>query len=193
MGLIEDRAWDHSVFSQNRDRLLAGEVAAQFLAAVLAEPRVRWLLSSEHFSVDGTLVEAWASTKNFRPRDEREDPPGGGRNAERNFRGEKRSNATHASTTAPDARLYRRGDRPSSVLCCMGYLLMENRHGLVVDVELTSASGTAAREAALAMLARRGPWRSRFTLGADKAYDARAFIGELRRRRVTPTSPATIT
>jgi len=184
---VDDRAWDHSVFSKNRDRLLAGEVAAKFLTAVVAEPRVRGLLSSEHFSVDGTLVEAWASMKSFRPKDDPgTDPPGGGRNAERNFRGERRSNQTHASTTDPDARLYRKGDRQSSVLCFMGHLLMENRHGLVVDAELTRASGTAEREAALAMLDRRAPRGGRITLGADKAFDVRAFVGELRQRGITP-------
>jgi len=188
---MDEAVWNHSVFSKNRDRLLAGEVAGKFLAAVLAEPRVRGLLSSEHFSVDGTLIEAWASMKSFRPKDDPGDaPPGGGRNAERNFRGEKRTNESHASTTDPDARLYRKSDGQSSALCFMGHLLMENRNGLIVDAELTHATGTAEREAALAMIDRRAGRREgrggRLTLGADKAYDVRAFVGDLRARNATP-------
>jgi transposase len=184
---MDEAVWDHSVFSKNRDRLLAGAVAAKFLAAILAAPRVRGLLSSEHFSVDGTLVEAWASMKSFRPKDDPgDDPPGAGRNRERDFRGEKRTNQTHASTTDPDARLYRKGDGQSSVLCFMGHLLMENRNGLVVDAQLTHATGTAEREAALAMLARRAGRGGRLTLGADKAYDVRAFVADLRARNATP-------
>ena len=191
VGLPMDAAvWDPTVFSKNRDRLLAGDIAAQFLAAVVNQKRVQGLLSAEHFSVDGTLIQAWASMKSFRRKDEGDEPPAGdppsrGRNAEANFRGEKRSNDTHASRTDPDARLYRKGNGQSSVLCFMGHLLMENRNGLVVDAELTRASGTAEREAALAMLDRRGRCR-RITLGADKAYDVRGFVGDLRQRRVTP-------
>jgi transposase len=113
---VDDAAWDHSVFSKNRDRLLAGDIAAKFLAAVLAQPRVKKLLSTDHFSVDGTLIEAWASMKSVKPRDGSGEPPaqGGGRNAEANFHGQKRSNATHASTTDPDARLYRKGQGSST-------------------------------------------------------------------------------
>ncbi len=136
MGLgVDDPVWDHSSFSKNRDRLLAGDIAAKFLAAVLAQPRVKRLLSSDHFSVDGTLVEAWASMKSFKPKDGPDGPPstGGGRNGESDFRGHKRSNQTHASTTDPDARLYRKGVGKEAKLCFMGHGLMENRSGLLVD------------------------------------------------------------
>ena len=141
---IDDGVWDHSTFSKNRDRLLDGEIAAKFLTAVLAQPRVRRLLSSEHFSVDGTLVEAWASMKSVKPRDPPEggSPTGGGRNAAADFRGQKRSNETHRSTTDPDARLYRKGPGMEAKLCFIGHGLMENRSGLIVDARLTRVSGT---------------------------------------------------
>ena len=152
---IDDPAFDHSSFSKNRDRLLAGEIAAKFLAAVLARPRVKRLLSSDHFSVDGTLIEAWASMKSFRPKDGGEPPAGGGgRNPDANFRGEKRSNETHASTSDPEARLYRKADGQPSQLSYMGHALMENWNGLVVGAIVTRATGTAEREAALALLDR---------------------------------------
>jgi transposase len=189
VGLSMDApVWDATVFSKNRDRLIEGEIAAKFLAAVLGQPRVKVLLSDDHFSVDGTLIDAWASMKSFRPRDEGsdDDAPPSGRNAQRDFKGEKRSNETHASTTDPDAKLYRKGNGQSSRLCFMGHLLMENRHGLIVDAELTRAGGFAEREAALAMLDRRKPRSRRITLGADKAYDVRAFVTDLRARKVTP-------
>lgn len=183
---IDDAAWDHSSFTKNRDRLLAGEIAGKFLRAVLAQPRVRRLVSSDHFSVDGTLIEAWASLKSFRKTDGGDnDPDGPGRNAERGFHKEKRSNETHRSTTDPEARLYKKGDGQPAKLCYIGHALMENRHGLAVDGGVTQASGTAEREAALAMLDRRSA-RGRVTLGADKAYDVRQFIGDLRARQVTP-------
>ena len=183
---VDDAAWDHSSFTTNRDRLLAGEIAAKFLRAVLAQPRVKRLISSDHFSVDGTLLEAWASLKSFRKTDGSDnDPDGPGRNAERGFHKEKRSNDTHQSTTDPEARLYRKGDGQPARLCYLGHALMENRHGLAVDGGVTLATGTAEREAALAMLDRRRR-RGRITLGADKAYDVRQFIGDLRARRVTP-------
>jgi len=131
---VDDPVWDHSSFSKNRDRLLAGDIAAKFLAAVLAQPKVRRLLSSEHFSVDGTLIEAWASMKSFKPKDGPDEPPSkGGRNGETDFRGQKRTNATHASTTDPDARLYRKGPGQPAKLCFMGHGLMANRSGLLVD------------------------------------------------------------
>src|SRR5215207_2621601 len=150
-------AWDHSVFSKNRDRLLEGDIAAKLLAAVLAQPQVKRLLSTDHFSVDGTLIEAWCSMKSFRPKDEGggDGPPSdgpGGRNAEVDFRGEKRSNATHASTTDPDALLYRKSPGAGAKLCYMGHVLMENRNGLVVDAETTRVSGYAERLAALEMI-----------------------------------------
>ena len=127
---VDDAAWDHSVFSKNRDRLLEGDIAARFLAAVLAQPKVNKLLSSDHFSVDGTLIEAWASMKSVKPKDGSGEPPaqGGGRNAEADFHGQKRSNDTHASTTDPDARLYRKGKGKETKLCFIGHGLMENRH-----------------------------------------------------------------
>lgn len=185
---VDDPVWDHSTFSKNRDRLLEGEVAARFLEAVLAEPRVKRLLSGEHFSVDGTLIDAWASMKSFRPRDGSDDDgtPPAGRNAERDFRGQRRSNETHASTTDPDAKLYRKGNGQSSRLCFMGHLLMEHRNALIVDATLSRAGGTAEREAALAMLDRRPRRGRRITLAGDKAYDVRAFVEDLRERAVTP-------
>ena len=183
---VDDAAWDHSSFTKNRDRLLEGEIAAKFLQAVLAQPKVKRLLSSDHFSVDGTLIEAWASIKSFRRKDESDrDGDGPGRNAERNFHGEQRSNETHESTTDPEARLYRKGDGQPARLCYMGHALMENRHGLAVAGVASLATGTAERETALELLDRRQT-AHRITLGADKAYDVIAFIGDLRSRAVTP-------
>jgi transposase len=182
---IDDPVWDHSTFSKNRDRLLAGDVAAEFLATLLDRPQVRRLWSSEHFSVDGSLIQAWASMKSFRPKDDDGAPPGGGRNPSRDFRGERRSNATHGSTTDPDALLYRKGPGMEARLCFVGHVLMENRSGLVVDTELTRASGHAERMAALAMLDRL-PSSGPATLGADRGFDAKEFVMELRARRVTP-------
>ena len=181
---IDDPVWDHSTFSKNRDRLLEGDVAAEFLATLLDRPKVRRLLSSEHFSVDGSLVEAWASMKSFRPKDDPGDPPEG-RNGSRDFHGERRRNDSHASTTDPDARLYRKGPGQEARLCFVGHVLMENRHGLVVDAELTRASGHAERLAALAMLDRL-PTVGPVTLGADRGFDAKDFVLELRERRITP-------
>lgn len=182
---MDAEAWHPTVFTHNRDRLLEAEVAHEFLAALLALPQVKTLLSNEHFSVDGTLIDAWASMKSFRPKDGSGEPPAPGRNGERNFHNEKRSNDTHASTTDPDARLYRKADGRESRLCFMGHVLMENRNALAVDAVLTHATGTAEREAALAMLDRRTR-SSRITLGADKAYDVTAFVEDLREREVTP-------
>jgi transposase len=185
---IDDAAWDHSVFSKNRDRLLEGEIAAKFLSAVLAQPGVKRLLSTEHFSVDGTLIEAWASMKSFKPTDGSNEPPGdwGGRNQERDFHGERRSNETHTSTTDPEARLYRKGAGKEAKLCFMGHALMENRNGLIVDACLTPADGHAERVAALHMIEPRADRPHAITLGADKAYDAEDFVNELRSMKVTP-------
>jgi len=189
---VDDPAWDHSVFSKNRDRLLEGDIAAKFLAAVLARPRVKRLLSSDHFSVDGTLIEAWASMKSVKPKDgpssDHGEPPaqGGGRNPEADFHGQKRSNETHASTTDADARLYRKGKGKEAKLCFMGHGLMENRHGLLVDACLTLADGHAERVAALHMIEPHADRPRAVTLGADKAYDAADFVNELRSMRVTP-------
>jgi transposase len=184
---VDDAVWDHSTFSKNRDRLLEGEIAAKFLAAVLEQPKVKRLLSSDHFSVDGTLIEAWASIKSFRRKDSSDDDgPGPGRNAERNFHKEKRSNETHQSTTDPDARLYKKGDGQPAKLCYIGHALMENRHGLAVGGGISQATGTAERETALTLIdgcRRRG---RRVTLGADKAYDVTQFVNDLRERSVTP-------
>lgn len=184
---VDDAVWDHSVFSKNRDRLLEADVAAKFLAAVLAHPKVKPLLSDEHFSVDGTLIEAWASMKSLRARDGGDEPPSGGRNGERDFHGEKRSNATHASTTDPEAKLYKKGKGKEAKLCFMGHALMENRHGLVVRAEATEANGVAERKAALEMIDGHAPGTcNQLTLGADKAYDAREFVADLRQKCVTP-------
>lgn len=182
---IDAAVWHPTVFTHNRDRLIAADVAREFLGALIGLAKVKRLLSSDHFSVDGTLIEAWASMKSFRPKDGSGEPPGPGRNGERDFHKEKRSNETHASTTDPDARLYRKADGQPSRLCFMGHVLMENGNGLVVDAALTHATGTAEREAALAMLDRR-KGKHRVTLGADKAYDVTGFIGDLRARKVTP-------
>ena len=182
---MDAQVWHPTVFTKNRDRLLEADVAREFLTVLMGLPRVRRLLSDEHFTVDSTLIDAWASMKSFRPKDGSGEPPAPGKNGERNFRAEKRSNATHASTTDPDARLYRKGDGQSSRLCFMGHALMENRNGLVVDAALTRATGTAEREATLMMLDRRRR-AGRITLGADKAYDVAEFVGDLRARKVTP-------
>ena len=184
---VDDAAWDHSTFSKNRDRLLEGDIAAKFLSAVLAQPRVKKLLSTDHFSVDGTLIEAWASMKSFRPRDGSDNPPGdGGRNAEADFHGKKRSNETHASTTDPDARLYRKGPGKEAKLSFIGHGLMENRSGLLVDACLTPADGHAERVAGLHMIEPCAERPRAITLGADKAYDTQDFVNELRSMNVTP-------
>jgi transposase len=185
---IDDPVWDHSVFSKNRDRLLEGEIAAKFLSAVLAQPGVKRLLSTEHFSVDGTLIEAWASMKSFKPTDGPNEPPanGGGRNRETDFHGQRRSNETHTSTTDPEAKLYRKGAGKEAKLCFMGHALMENRNGLIVDACLTPADGHAERVAALHMIEPRADRPYAITLGADKAYDAEDFVNELRSMKVTP-------
>jgi IS5 family transposase len=184
---VDDPAWDHSTFSKNRDRLLEGDIAAKFLSAVLAQPQVKKLLSTDHFSVDGTLIEAWASMKSFKPRGGSADPPAdGGRNSEANFHGKKRSNQTHASTTDPDARLYRKGPGKEAKLCFIGHGLMENRSGLLVDARLTPADGYAERVAALHMIEPRADRPRAITLGADKGYDTEDFVNELRSMRVTP-------
>jgi len=183
---VDDPVWDHSTFSKNRDRLLEGEIAAKFLSAVLAQPTVKRLLSSDHFSVDGTLIEAWASIKSFRRKDGSDnDREGPGRNGERNFHREKRSNETHQSTTDPEARLYKKGDGQPAKLCYIGHALMENRHGLAVGGGISQASGTAERETALELIDDRDR-RRRITLGADKGYDVTQFVHDLRDRSVTP-------
>jgi transposase len=184
---IDDPVWDHSTFSKNRDRLLDADVAAKFLEAVLRHSKVKRFLSDEHFTVDGTLIEAWASMKSVRAKDGSGEPPGPGRNGERDFKGEARTNDTHASTTDSDAKLYRKGRGQPAKLCFMGHVLAENRHGLVVKADASEANGTAERTTAVAMLEAQAPSSvRRLTLGADKAYDASGFVAELRRRCVTP-------
>jgi transposase len=183
---IEDPVWDATTFTKNRDRLLAGDVAQQFLAALLAQKQVKRLLSSEHFSVDGRLLEAWASVKSFRPKDGSDDPPGPGRNGERDFHGERRRNDTHASTTDADARLFRKGPGKEARLSFMGHALMENRNGLVVGAVATRASGHAERLAALALIEPHAERPRPVTLGADKGYDSTDFVMELREQAVTP-------
>ena len=218
---IDDAVWVPTVFSKNRDRLLTTDMSRKVMTAILAHPSVKPLLSDEHFSVDGTLVRAWASMKSFQPKysppPDHDDDPGGPppptqelpadtdqqtqqtetqlmpdtprqpRNAEVNFRGEKRSNATHASVTDPDARLYKKSPGAAAMLCFMGHTLMENRNGLVVQTELTHADGHGERKAALEMINRHSPGSTRrLTLGADKGYDSADFVAELRRMVVTP-------
>ena len=185
---VDDPVWDHSTFSKNRDRLLDGEIAAKFLTAVLTQPRIKRLLSSEHFSVDGTLIEAWASMKSFKPQEPPDagGTPAGGRNVPADFRGEKRSNQTHRSTTDPDARLYRKGPGMEAKLCFIGHGLMENRSGLIIDARLTRVSGHAERLAALDMIQGFADRPRAITLGADKGYDAADFVEELRAINVRP-------
>jgi len=219
---IDDPVWVPTVFTKNRDRLLNTEIARKLLAAVLAHKEVAPLLSDEHFSVDGTLIEAWASMKSLQPKPPPDGSGGGGgaeekspikptsretepspttettpmstttktrkdRNGEVDFRGSKRSNATHQSATDPQARLYRKGKGKPAQLCFMGHALMENRSGLVVEAELTQADGCAERTAAIAMIERHSPGsQRRLTLGADKGYDSADFVAELRRMCVTP-------
>jgi transposase len=184
---MDDPIWDASTFSKNRERLLEGEVAHAFFAQVLAQARERDLLSEDHFTVDGTLIEAWAGQKSFKRKEAQapSPPPDDPGNPSIDFRGERRTNATHASTTDPEARLYKKAKGQEAKLCYLGHVLMENRHGLVVDTHVTHATGTAEREAALAM-AEAMPGQQRVTLGADKNDDTRDFVRELRELRVTP-------
>ena len=173
----DDAVWDATVFCKNRDRLLDGDIAAKFMSSVLNLPQTRKLLSGEHFSVDGTLIEAWASMKSFVPKDGGKPPSGkegGGRNAERDFHGEKRKNDTHSSTTDPDARLFRKGAGKEAKLCHMGHLLTENRNGLIVDARLTAANDTAERTTALDMIEDNAEPGS--TVGGDKNYDTADFV-----------------
>ena len=184
---VDDPVWVPTVFTKNRDRLLDADVAVKFMAAVLAHREVKPLLSNDHFSVDGTLVEAWASLKSFRAKDGSDEPPSPGRNGERDFHGQKRTNDTHESTTDPDAKLYRKSSNTAAKLCFIGHALAENRHGLIVQADATKASSRAEREAAIAMIERHSPGSERrLTLAADKGYDTRGFVAECRRMCVTP-------
>jgi hypothetical protein len=184
---MDDPVWDPTVFSKNRERLLEGDVARAFFDQVLAQARERDLLSDAHFSVDGTLLEAWAGQKNFKRRAAElpSEPPDDPGNPSVDFHGERRTNATHASTTDPDARPDKKAKGPEAKRCYLGHVRMENRHGWVVDTRVTQATGTAEREAALAM-AEVIPGQHRVTLGADKHDDTRDFVREVRELRVSP-------
>jgi len=184
---MDDKVWNHSTFSKNRDRLMQFEVASAFFQATKGLAERAGLMSNEHFTVDGTLIEAWASMKSFRPKDDQDqDPPAsGGRNPEVDFKGQQRKNDTHQSTTDPDARLLKKGKGKESKLCFMGHALMENRNGLVVDSRLTLANGTAEWNAALDMVEER-PGIHRITVGADKGYDVPVFVEGLKKLQATP-------
>lgn len=212
---IDDPVWVATVFTKNRDRLLTTDMSRKVMAAILAHPDVKPLLSDEHFSVDGTLIKAWASMKSFQPKAPPEDDDPGAppppstdqippkpdqpettetppmqsksRNTEVHFKGEKRSNKTHASVTDPDARLYKKSSGAGAMLCFMGHTLMENRNGLIVQADLTHADGRAERKAAIDMIQRQSPGSTRqLTLGADKGYDSADFVADLRQACVTP-------
>ena len=182
---IMDPAFDASSFSKNRERLVEHQVAHEFFGAVVAQARQQKLLSEDHFTVDGTLLEAWASMKSFRPKDGDKPPEGGGRNPSVDFHGERRVNDTHASTTDPEARLAKKGKGKEARLCFAGHVLMENRTGLVVDVQVSKATGTAERDTALEMLDKI-PGKHRITLGADKGYDTKDFVATCRDFNTTP-------
>ena len=184
---IDEAAFDASTFSKNRQRLLNAEVADQFFAAVVRQAKLRRYISSDHFSVDGTLLEAWASHKSFKPKDQPpSEPPSGGRNTGVAWHGQKRSNDTHASTTDPEARLYRKSSNTAARLCYSGHLLLEHRSALIVDAELTTASGYAERATAAEMLARLPASTRRRTVAADKAYDTGDFVARSRELGFTP-------
>jgi transposase len=184
---LDDPVWDPTVFTKNRDRLLEGEIAQAFFGRVLEQAKRRHFLSDEHFTVDGTLIEAWASQKSFRPKEAPSDcgPPDDPGNPTVNFHGEKRANTTHQSTTDPQARLYKKGQGHEAKLAYLGHALMDNRNGLVVNTRVTEATGRAEREAAVAML-EEIPGSQRVTLGADKGYDTQEFVATARGFEVTP-------
>ena len=182
---LDEPVWDVTVFTKNRDRLLDGDVAREFLCEVVRQAQEKNLTSDEHFTVDGTLVEAWASLKSFQRKDENSTPPDDPGNPTVDFHGEKRSNQTHESTTDPDALLARKGSGKEAKLSYNGNLLVENRNGLIITTELFQANGTAERDAALVMLEQL-PGTNRVTVGADKAYDTKDFVAECRNLKVTP-------
>ena len=182
---MDETIWVPTVFTKNRDRLLEGDIAEKFFARVLAQARIANLLSDEHFSVDGTLIEAWASQKSFQRKDRPAPPPDDPGNPTVDFHGETRSNETHQSTTDPDARLARKSGGHESKLAYCGNVLIENRNGIVVDTALLQCSGTAERHAAMIM-AERVEGVERITLGADKGYDTKDFVKEMRGMNVTP-------
>ena len=182
---VDEPVWVPTVFTHNRERLLEAEIVHRLFAEVLARAKASGLTSDEHFSVDGTLIEAWASMKSFRPKDEPPTKGGSGRNAAVDFRGETRSNDTHESTTDPDCRLYKKAHGQAAKLCHLGHLLMENRNGFIVDTTVTPPSGNAEREAAV-HLAGDLPGEQRKTLGGDKGYDTADCVQRLREIGVTP-------
>jgi IS5 family transposase len=188
VGLSPDEpVWHPTVFTKNRDRLLAGVVAEEFFSLIVEEARRQRLLSDEHFTVDGTLIEAWAGQKSFqaKEKDGAGDPPAGSSNPEINWHQQKRSNQTHASRTDPEARLYKKSQGSEAKLAYLGHVITENRNGLVVDVRLTQASGTAERDAATEMLSYK-PAQKRITVGADRGYDTKGFVAAMRELFVTP-------
>jgi transposase len=187
VGLSVDREpWDHSTYTKNRDRLIEHEVVRELFERVLDQARAKGLLSSEHFSVDGTLIRAWASHKSFVPKDGPPPPASGSRsNPEVDFKGQKRTNETHGSKTDPDAKLATKSSKAGAIPAYMGHVLTENRNGLVVETRLTQATGTAEREAALEMLAEL-PGEARKTVGADRAFDTEPFVEGCREINVTP-------
>ena len=182
---LDEPVWDVTVFTKNRDRLLDGDVAREFLCEVVKYAKEKNLTSDEHFTVDGTLIEAWASLKSFQRKDQKNTPPDDPGNPTVDFHGEKRSNETHGSTTDPDARLARKGNGKEAKLSYNGNLLTENRNGLIVTTEVFQANGTAERDAALVML-EQIPGGERVTVGGDKGYDTRDFVAECRNMNVTP-------
>jgi transposase len=184
---IDDRAFDATTFTKNRQRLLDHAVADEFFAAVVRQAKLRRYMSSDHFSVDGTLLEAWASHKSFKPKDDPGDGDGPkGRNIEQSWHGQKRSNDTHESTTDPEARLYRKSNNTAATLCYSAHLLIENRSALIVDAELGLADGYAERSTAIAMLDRLPASKRRRTIAGDKNYDTRNFVAQARERGFTP-------
>jgi transposase len=189
---LDDAVWDATTFTKNRDRLLDGDVADAFFTEVLAAIKADGLLSDEHFTVDGTLLEAWASHKSFKPKGGADRPPDDPKNPTVNFHGETRRNDTHQSTTDPDARLYKKAVGREAKLGYLAHLLTENRHGLIVDTAVTAASGTAERDAALVMLGELPLTTRRVTVGADKLYDTRDWVAAVRQMRITPHVAASV-
>lgn len=183
---IDQPAFDATTFTKNRQRLLDHDVADEFFAAVVRQAKLRKYVSSDHFSVDGTLLNAWASHKSFKPKDGPPSDPPAGRNVEVQWHGEKRSNETHASTTDPEARLYRKSNNTAATLCYAGHLLIEHRCALIVDAELTIADGYAERATALEMLDRLPKSKRRRTVAGDKNYDTKGFVADVRARGFTP-------
>ncbi len=181
----DDEVWDATTFTKNRDRLLEADVAKQFLAQVVAQAGAKGLTSDEHFTVDGTLLEAWASVKSFQPKEKKTPPPDDPGNPTVNFHGDKRSNDTHASNTDPESQLARKGPGKEAKLSYSGNLLVENGNGLIVDAEVFQANGTAERDAALVMMEKL-PGTKAVTVGGDKGFDTRGFVAECRNLRVTP-------